>query len=110
MATTEETIRRQLSENPIILYMKGTPETPQCGFSARAVLALTRTGVPFASVDVLADPFIREKLPKVSQWPTFPQLFVRGELVGGSDIVAEMAQAGELQPLLAAAVTQPPKG
>ena len=103
MATTEETIQQQLRDNPIILYMKGSPQAPQCGFSARAVEALKKTGVAFASVDVLANPFIREKLPKVSQWPTFPQLFVAGELVGGSDIVVEMSMKGELLPLLTAA-------
>jgi monothiol glutaredoxin len=104
MAKTEETIQRQLRDNPILLYMKGTPETPQCGFSARAVSVLKSAAVPFATVDVLANPFIREKLPQISNWPTFPQLFVKGELIGGSDIVAEMAQLGELQPLLAAAI------
>lgn len=100
MATTEETIRKQLREHPVLLYMKGTPDVPQCGFSGRAVAALKATGVPFAHVDVLQNPFIREGLPKVSNWPTFPQLFVAGELVGGSDIVSEMARAGELQKLL----------
>jgi monothiol glutaredoxin len=104
MASTEETIKQQLKDHPVILYMKGTPEAPRCGFSARAVEALKSTGVAFTSVDVLANPLIREYLPKVSQWPTFPQLFVRGELVGGSDIVAEMAQQGELTALLSAAV------
>jgi monothiol glutaredoxin len=106
MATTEETIAQQLRENPVILYMKGTPELPKCGFSARTVAALQRTGVTFASVDVLENPFIREKLPKISAWPTFPQLFVRGELVGGCDIVTELAQKGELELLLTAAALQ----
>lgn len=104
MATTEETIKQQLRTYPVLLYMKGTPQTPQCGFSARAVAALSATGVAFTSVDVLENPFIREKLPKISDWPTFPQLFVAGELVGGSDIVAELAAKGELRPLLEAAV------
>lgn len=104
MATTEETIKQQLSDNPIILYMKGTPDAPQCGFSARAVSVLKNTQLKFATVDILSNPWIREKLPQVSGWPTFPQLFVAGELVGGSDIVAEMAQKGELLPLLNAAV------
>jgi monothiol glutaredoxin len=102
VATTEETIRQQLKDHPVLLYMKGTPAAPQCGFSARAVAALNETGISFSSVNVLENPFIREKLPQVSQWPTFPQLFVRGELVGGSDIVAEMAKSGELQTLLTA--------
>jgi monothiol glutaredoxin len=100
MASTEETIKQQLKDHPVIIYMKGTPEAPQCGFSARAVDALKATGVTFASVDVLANPFIREKLPKLSQWPTFPQVFVGGELIGGSDLVAELAQKGELAALL----------
>ena len=100
MATTEETIRKQLQEHPVLLYMKGSPDAPQCGFSGRAVAALKATGVPFAHVDVLQNPFLREGLPKVSNWPTFPQLFVRGELVGGSDIVADMARTGDLQRLL----------
>lgn len=106
MSTTAETIARQLRDNPVILYMKGTPTLPKCGFSARAVAAIQRTGIAFASVDVLAEPAIREWLPKVSNWPTFPQLFVRGELVGGCDIVAELAQKGELTPLLTAAVIE----
>ncbi|MET0386699.1 MAG: Grx4 family monothiol glutaredoxin [Polyangiales bacterium] len=103
MASTEDDIKQQLKDNPVILYMKGTPELPRCGFSARAVLMLQRTGVPFTSVDVLANPKIREVLPKVSQWPTFPQLFVRGDLVGGCDIIVDMANQGELQKLLASA-------
>lgn len=109
MATTEETIRQQLKDHTVIIYMKGTPDAPQCGFSARAVDALKSTGVTFASVDVLANPFIREKLPKISSWPTFPQIFVGGELIGGSDIVAELAQKGELKAVLTAAVSQAAK-
>jgi monothiol glutaredoxin len=104
MAKTEDTIKQQLLDNPILLYMKGTPENPQCGFSARAVAALKNAKVPFASVDVLANPFIREKLPQVSNWPTFPQLFVKGELVGGSDIVSDLARTGELDTMLQAAL------
>jgi monothiol glutaredoxin len=106
MATTEEIIKQQLRDNAVILYMKGTPQAPRCGFSARAVEALSKTGVAFASVDVLENPFIREKLPSISQWPTFPQLFVAGELVGGSDIVAEMSAKGELAALLTAATSK----
>lgn len=98
--STEDTIRGQISDNPIILYMKGTPDAPECGFSARAVAAIKSTGVAFAYVNVLTSPFIREKLPKISDWPTFPQLFVNGELVGGSDIVAAMQESGELAELL----------
>ena len=100
----EDTIRQQIADHPVILYMKGVPEMPQCGFSAKAVAALQTTGVPFAYVNILQAPSIREKLPGISQWPTFPQLFVGGELVGGSDIVSEIAQKGELQPMLESAV------
>jgi monothiol glutaredoxin len=109
MASTEETIKQQLQENAIILYMKGTPEKPQCGFSARTVELLKATGVSFASVDVLANPFIREKLPKISLWPTYPQLFVCGELIGGCDIVVEMAQKGELNAALTAGLAKAAK-
>ena len=96
MSRTEETIRQQLRDHAVLLYMKGTPDAPKCGFSGRAVAALQQIGVSFAHVDVLENPFIREGLPKVSKFPTFPQLFVAGELVGGSDIVAELAKSGEL--------------
>lgn len=97
---TEDKIRQQLAENPVLLYMKGIPEAPECGFSAKAVAALQSTGVPFAYLDVLRNPFVREKLPSVSRWPTFPQLFVNGELVGGADIVEQMNQEGSLKPML----------
>ncbi|MGR8935472.1 MAG: Grx4 family monothiol glutaredoxin [Gammaproteobacteria bacterium] len=100
---TEDKIRQQLSENPIILYMKGIPKEPECGFSAKAVQVLNATNVPYAYVNVLSAPFIREKLPKISRWPTFPQLFVKGELIGGSDIIEQMFNDGSLQPLLASA-------
>lgn len=88
----------------IILYMKGVPEMPQCGFSAKAVAAIQATGVPFAYVNILQAPAIREKLPGISQGPTFPQLFVKGELIGGSDIVTEVAEKGELKALLEKAI------
>ncbi len=104
MSTTEERILEQLKNNTVILYMKGTPQAPQCGFSAKAVAALNETGIPFAFVDVLNAPFIREKLPKISHWPTYPQLFVKGELVGGADIIEEMQRTGTLKPLLQTAV------
>jgi monothiol glutaredoxin len=104
--TTEEKIQQQIASNPIILYMKGVPENPECGFSAKAVAALKSTGLPFAYVNVLAAPFIREKLPKISHWPTYPQLFVEGELIGGSDIVEEMMQKGALKPLLEKAASK----
>ena len=102
--TTEEIIRRQLAENPVIIYMKGSPDAPECGFSGAAVAALKKTGQPFAFVNILAAPFIREKLPSISSWPTFPQLFIKGELVGGSDIVCAMVDDGTLLPLLEEAV------
>lgn len=98
--TTEEIIRRQIAENPVLLYMKGTPDAPECGFSGKAIAAIKTTGTDLAFVNVLKAPFIRERLPSFSGWPTFPQLFINGELIGGSDIVCEMADSGELQPLL----------
>jgi monothiol glutaredoxin len=100
--TTEEKIQKQLADNPIILYMKGVPSNPQCGFSGKAVTVLNATKVPYAYVNVLEAPFIREKLPKISHWPTYPQLFVNGELVGGCDIVESMSNDGTLLPLLQA--------
>lgn len=98
--STEEIIRRQIADNPIIIYMKGTPDAPECGFSAKAIAAIKTAEADLAFVNVLQAPFIRERLPAISGWPTFPQLFIRGELIGGSDIVVEMAESGELQPLL----------
>lgn len=93
-------IKQQIAENPILLYMKGNPKMPQCGFSARAVQCINACGVEFASVDVLANPDIRQTLPQVANWPTFPQLYVNGELIGGCDIITEMYEQGELEPLL----------
>jgi monothiol glutaredoxin len=101
--TTEEKIQNQLTTHAIILYMKGVPAKPECGFSAKAVGILNATNIPFAYVNVLAAPFIREKLPKMYHWPTFPQLFVNGELVGGCDIVEAMSNDGSLLPLLQSA-------
>ncbi|MCY0965327.1 Grx4 family monothiol glutaredoxin [Parathalassolituus penaei] len=98
-----EQIQKQIAENPVILYMKGVPDAPECGFSAAAVAALKSTGHEFAYVNVLKAPMIRERLPSVSRWPTFPQLFIKGELIGGSDIVVAMVKDGSLLPLLAAA-------
>lgn len=106
----EETIRDQIANHPVLLYMKGVPEMPQCGFSAKAVACLQATGVPFAYVNILQAPQIREKLPSISMWPTFPQLFVNGELVGGSDIVDEIAQKGELKPMCESAVAAKAEG
>lgn len=97
---TEDKIRHQLATNPIILYMKGIPENPQCGFSGKTVGILKATNIPYAYVNVLEAPFIREKLPSISHWPTYPQLFINGELVGGCDIIEEMSNNGSLLPLL----------
>jgi monothiol glutaredoxin len=91
-----EAIAEAISEHPTILFMKGTPEAPACGFSARTVAALQSLDAPFAAVDVLPDPRIRQELSAISNWPTIPQLFAGGELVGGCDIVMEMYESGEL--------------
>ena len=95
-----QVIEDQIKGNQVILYMKGTPQFPQCGFSARVVETLTPYGVPFAYVNMLDHPDIRANLPKYANWPTFPQLWVKGELVGGCDIIIEMAQKGELEPIV----------
>jgi monothiol glutaredoxin len=92
-----EAIQEAISENPVILFMKGTPDAPACGFSARTVGALQTIGAQFAAVDILPDPRIRQELSVLSNWPTIPQLFIDGELVGGCDIVMEMYESGELQ-------------
>ncbi|KTC68892.1 glutaredoxin-like protein [Legionella birminghamensis] len=98
-------IKQQIKDNAILLYMKGSPKMPQCGFSARAVQCIDACGVNFAYVDILANPDIRQALPQIADWPTFPQLYVKGELIGGSDIIAELYQQGELEALLREAVT-----
>jgi monothiol glutaredoxin len=95
-----EAIQSAISENPVILFMKGNPEAPACGFSARTVAMLQSLGQPFAAVDILPDPRIRQELSSLSNWPTIPQLFIGGEFVGGCDIVTEMYQSGELQEAL----------
>lgn len=95
-----DAIQQAIAENDVILFMKGTPEQPMCGFSARAAGALQALEVPFSAVDILPDPRIRQELSAVSNWPTIPQLFVRGELVGGSDIIVEMYESGELAGVL----------
>ena len=104
---TIATIKQQVDSNPILLYMKGSPDQPQCGFSSQASQALMSCGEKFAYIDILSNPEIRAELPQFSQWPTFPQLFVDGELVGGCDIIMEMFQSGELQPLVKSAGTVP---
>jgi monothiol glutaredoxin len=91
-----DAIAEAISEHKVILFMKGTPEAPACGFSARTVAALQALEVPFAAVDILPDPRIRQELSAISNWPTIPQLFVDGELLGGCDIVTEMYESGEL--------------
>jgi monothiol glutaredoxin len=91
-----EAIAEAIAENPVILFMKGNPDQPACGFSARSVAALQALGAPFAAVDILPDPRIRQELSALSNWPTIPQLFVKGELVGGADIITEMYETGEL--------------
>ncbi len=95
-----DTIKQQIEENDVILYMKGSPNAPQCGFSQRTSQAVMACGQRFAYVDVLSNPDIRTNLPKYANWPTFPQLWVKGELVGGCDIVAEMYESGELKKLI----------
>jgi monothiol glutaredoxin len=99
MGTTKERIQEVISTHDIVLFMKGVPAAPQCGFSAAVCQILSSMGVPFSTVDVLQDPFIRDGIKDFTQWPTIPQLFIKGEFVGGCDIVREMFQAGELQTL-----------
>ncbi|HEU5398912.1 MAG TPA: Grx4 family monothiol glutaredoxin [Gammaproteobacteria bacterium] len=96
---TVDRIKQEIASQPVVLFMKGTPDFPQCGFSARTSQVLKSLGVEFGHVNVLAEPEVRATLPKVSNWPTFPQLFVKGELVGGCDITVEMFQSGELAKL-----------
>lgn len=99
-----ETIENVIKENPIILFMKGSPDFPQCGFSMKVSEALKECGVDFAHVDVIAQPDVRTNLPQYSKWPTFPQLFVNGELIGGCDITLDLHQKGSLKEKLQEAV------
>lgn len=101
-----ERIEEQLNNNAVILYMKGTPDFPQCGFSGQAVAALNAVGKPFSFVNIFEDPEIREGLKVYSNWPTFPQLYINGELIGGSDIVIEMYHSGELHKMLGVSAEQ----
>jgi len=94
-----------VKENPVVIFMKGSPQLPQCGYSSRAAQALAACGVPFAHVNVLADPEIFQSLPRYANWPTFPQLYINGELVGGCDITLELYQKGELQKMVKEAVS-----
>lgn len=102
MSDVMQVIDQQIKQNPVILYMKGTPQFPQCGFSAQAVEVLTQIGRPFAFVNILEAPEIRSGLKEYANWPTFPQLWVKGELVGGSDIILEMYNNGQLKPMVEA--------
>jgi len=101
----EEKIKQQIKENNILIYMKGSPYEPKCGFSARTVQALIDCGAEFSYVDILENQDVRESLHSISDWPTFPQVFVSGELIGGCDIVSEMHEAGELQDVIKEATT-----
>ncbi|HYL33858.1 MAG TPA: Grx4 family monothiol glutaredoxin [Stellaceae bacterium] len=96
-ATVTDRIKQDIADNSVVLFMKGTPVFPQCGFSARVVQILTQLGVKFKGIDVLADPAIRQGIKEFSSWPTIPQLYVKGEFVGGCDIVSEMYENGELK-------------
>jgi monothiol glutaredoxin len=98
-----ERIKAELGSSPVVLFMKGTPDFPQCGFSAQTVAALRAVGAEFRSVNIFEEPEIREALKRFSNWPTYPQLYVRGELLGGCDIALEMYKSGELKKLLAEA-------
>jgi monothiol glutaredoxin len=100
VATTDR-IKQIIADNDIVLFMKGVPAAPQCGFSAGVVKVLDAIGVPYQGIDVLADPFLRDGIKEFSEWPTIPQLYVRGEFVGGCDIVREMFASGELQTMIA---------
>ena len=101
----EQKLKDQIAENAILIYMKGTPYEPKCGFSARTVQALVECEAKFSYVDILENQEIRQTLPNISDWPTFPQVFVSGELVGGCDIISEMHESGELQKLINDAVS-----
>lgn len=100
MSATLDAIKDQISSNPVLLYMKGTPQMPQCGFSAQTVQALMDCGQQFAFVNILEHPDIRQELPKYADWPTFPQLWLQGELVGGCDIVLDLHAQGELKTMV----------
>ncbi len=99
-----DNIKEQIKSNPVLLYMKGTPQFPQCGFSGRTCAALQSCGKEFSYVDILANPAVRSSLPRISNWPTFPQLFIKGKLIGGCDIVMELLENGELKRLIGEAL------
>ena len=98
--TILEELEKQVNDNPVLLYMKGSPDAPQCGFSSKTSQILIECGKPFSFVDILINPEIRANLPQFSNWPTFPQLFVNGELIGGCDIITELHEAGDLQAII----------
>lgn len=100
-------IKHEVDSHPIIIFMKGTPQMPMCGYSSRTAQMLQACGVEFAHVNVLADPEVFENLPRFANWPTFPQVYVNGELIGGHDITMELFQKGELKPMLQAAAGKP---
>ena len=101
--SAQDKIKQQVTGNGIVLYMKGTPQAPQCGFSGKSVQLLQACGAEFASVNVLADPEIRDGIKQYSNWPTIPQLYIKGEFIGGCDIITDLYQKGELQKLVASA-------
>jgi monothiol glutaredoxin len=103
MMSIEDRIREQVTGNDIVLYMKGTPQFPQCGFSGKSVQMLKACGAQFKGIDVLADPEIRDGIKRFSNWPTIPQLYIRGEFIGGCDIMSELYEKGELQKLVSGA-------
>jgi monothiol glutaredoxin len=98
--TIEEKLKQQIKENDILIYMKGTPYEPQCGFSAKTVQTLIECGAKFSYVDVIENNDVRTTLPSVSDWPTFPQVFIKGELIGGADIITQMHESGDLQKVI----------
>jgi len=99
-------IKEQVESNPVVIYMKGTPQMPQCGFSSRAAEALMSLGVEFAYVNVLTDPEIFQNLPRYADWPTFPQIYIDGELIGGCDITLEMRESGDLEKMARDAIAK----
>ena len=101
----EDKIKDQIKENKILIYMKGSPYEPKCGFSAKTIQSLIDCGAEFSYVDILENQEIRQTLPNISDWPTFPQVFVSGELIGGCDIISEMHESGELQALINQAIS-----
>lgn len=101
-----EVIKQQVEGNPVVIYMKGTPSMPQCGFSMRAAKAMSDTGVPFAYVNILTEPEIFQNLPRYADWPTFPQIYIDGELVGGCDITLDLGASGDLKTMMETAVAK----